>query len=131
VTPQTVGHSQSAKLVFNGKTLGILIGATPSFSAANVHDVTGLQAQIIGDGTSARIIKQYNVSSIEPGTISARFIGSPELSREDVGKVGKVIFSWQSGNSISAEATLTKLDAEFNRGELIQWSAEFLANGFQ
>ncbi len=127
----TVLNSQGATVSFSGRTLGTLIGSTPSFSAANVHDITGLQAQVIGDGPHARVIKQYNVSSIEPGTITCRFIGNPALSRDDVGKVGTVTFSWQSGNRITALATLTKLDAEFNRGELIQWSAEFMATGFK
>lgn len=122
--------SHGATVSFNGQPLGALIGATPSFSAGNVHDVTGMRAEVIGDGSSARVIRQYSVSSIEPGTITCRFLGNPSLGRNDVGRIGKVTFSWQSGNSISAQATLIRVDAEFNRGELIQWSAEFMANGF-
>lgn len=130
MAPQTVRDSQSAKLLFDGKTIGVLVGVSPAYQVGNVHEVTDHQSPVIGDGPAARVLKQYNVTSIEPGTIQARFVGSPELTRDDIGRPGVLSFTWAGGGKLSGKAFATALDAEFKVGELIQWSATFQFSGF-
>lgn len=125
-----VPDSQGATLSFNGTTLGIVQGITPSFAAGNVHDVTGYRSSLVGVGQNARVIKQYNVTSIEPGTITARFIGLPGFSRNDVGFPGTLTLTWPEGGTLSAQAFLVSVDAELAKGELVQWAATFQFNGF-
>lgn len=125
-----IPDSQGATLYFNGQILGVLQGVSPSFAAGNVHEVTSMRSPVVGSGQNARVIKQYNVTSIEPGTITARFLGSPDLARNDVGRPGSLVFSWPAGGSLSGQAYLQTLDAEFQKGELIQWAATFQFSGF-
>lgn len=124
-----VPDSQGATIRFRGTLLGVLIGFSPSFSAGNVHEVTSQKATVVGTGQNARVIKQYNVTSIEPGTVTARFLGAADLARNDVGYPGSLVVSW-SGGTLSGQAFLTDLQAEFSRGELRQWAATFQFNGF-
>lgn len=125
-----IPDSQGATLVFRGVTLGVLQTATPSFSAGNVSEVTSMRSPVVGSGQNARVLRQYNVTSIEPGTITARFLGSPGLARNDLGGPGILAFSWPSGGTLSGQAFLQQLDAEFAKGELIQWAAVFQFSGF-
>lgn len=126
-----IPDSQGATLYFNGQVLGVLQGVSPSFAAGNVHEVTNMRSPVVGTGQNARVIKQYNVTSIEPGTITARFLGSPDLARNDIGRPGFLVFSWPAGGSLSGPAFLQTLDAEFQKGELIQWAAVFQFSGFE
>ena len=128
--PDGVPDSQGATLSFNGMTLGILQNVSPSFSAGNVHEVTSMRSPTTGAGQNARVLKQYNVTSIEPGTLTARFIGLPGFSRDDVGGPGQLTLTWPSGGSLSAQAAITQLDAELVRGELVQWAATFQFTGY-
>lgn len=125
-----IPSSQGAVLYFNGLLLGVLQTANPSFAVGNKHEVTSMRSPVLGAGQNARVLKQYNVTSIEPGTFTARFLGSPDLARNDIGGPGVLSFSWGSGASLSGQAFLETLDAEFAKGELIQWAAVFQFSGF-
>jgi hypothetical protein len=74
-------------------------------------------------------MRQYNVTSIEPGTITARFLGLPDLGVLDMGKYGLLLFSYGNGRSVAARAFLESLDSEFAKGELVQWAAVFQLSG--
>ena len=125
-----IPSSQGAVLRFNGQVLGVLQNANPSFAVGNKHEVTSMRSPVAGVGQNARVLKQYNVTSIEPGTITARFLGSPDLARNDIGGPGFLSFTWGSGASLSGQAFLETLEAEFAKGELIQWAAVFQFSGF-
>ena len=131
MTPETIPDSQSAQILFDGKALGVVVDVLPSFNVGNVHEVTDLESTVIGDGAASRVIRQYNVTSIEPGELQARFLGSPDLARADIGNPGTLAFRWSGGRQISGKAFATSLDSEFRVGELIQWSATFKFSGFQ
>ena len=125
-----IPSSQGAVLYFNGVMLGVLQAASPAFAVGNKHEVTSMRSPVVGVGQNARVLKQYNVTSIEPGTITARFLGSPDLARNDIGGPGILSFTWGSGARLSGQAFLETLDAEFVKGELIQWAAVFQFSGF-
>jgi hypothetical protein len=74
-------------------------------------------------------MRQYNVTSIEPGTITARFLGLPDLGVLDIGKYGLLLFAYGNGRTVRAQAFLEALDSEFTKGELVQWAAVFQLSG--
>jgi hypothetical protein len=125
-----VTDSQGANITFRGTYLGVLQGFSPSVTAGNVHEVTSFRSQVVGSGQSARVVKQYNCTSIEPGTITARFIGSPSLAKTDIGGPGTLVATWADGKTFSGQAFCSSLDAELAKGELIQWAATFQFTGF-
>lgn len=127
--PDYVLDSQGSTLLWNGSVLGVVRNVQMSFSAGNVHDVTSHASPIMGVGSSAVVMKQRVPTSVDPGSITASFIGSPGLSNQDVAGVGVVSFSYL-GTTLSGYAICHKLDVQFAVGELIQWSAEFQFTGY-
>lgn len=121
--------SQGSSLYFNGQQLGVLQNVSLSLAVGNKHEVTSMRSPITGSASSARVIKQYNVTSIEPGTITARFLGLPDLTVLDMGKYGVLVFSYGNGRTVRAQAFLETLDSEFTKGELVQWAAVFQLSG--
>lgn len=127
--PNGVPNSQGATISFDGVELGVLVGFSPSYAVANVSEVTSHRSQVIGQGTASRVVKQLNCTSIEPGTITARFLGAADLNRNDVGRPGVLSIQWPGG-AIVAQAFLSDLQPDFQRGELRQWAATFTFTGF-
>ena len=124
-----IPDSQGGVVTFRGVTLGVLVGVTPAFSAGNVSEVTSVRSPVIGSGQNARVLRQYNCTSIEPGKFECRFLGVPDLARNDIGGPGPIVFSWPTG-TLSGQAFLSGLEAQFVRGELVQWNATFQFTGF-
>ena len=124
-----IPSSQGAALYFNGQELGVLQNVSLSLAVGNKHEVTSMRSPVTGSASSARVMRQYNVTSIEPGTITARFLGLPDLGVLDMGKYGLLVFSYGSGGAVTAQAFLESLDSEFAKGELVQWAAVFQLSG--
>lgn len=125
-----IPSSQGAVLSFRGQVLGVLQGVGLTVAVGNKHEVTSMRSPVMGAGQNARVLKQYNVTSVEPGTITARFLGIPGLNINDVGGPGVLVFSYGYGGTVIGQAVLETLDAEFAKGELIQWAAVFQLTGF-
>lgn len=124
-----IPDAQGATVTFDGKTLGVLRSLSPVFSAGTVHEVTSHASPLTGSGQNARLLKQYNCTSIEPGTLQCRFLGTPDLARNDIGGPQMLSFSW-SGGTVSGQAICTELQAEIAYGDLVQWAATFQFTGF-
>jgi hypothetical protein len=125
-----IPSSQGAVLSFRGQVLGVLQNVNLSLAVGNKHEVTSIRSSVTGAGQNARVLKQYNVTSIEPGTFTARFLGLPDLTVQDMGAPGVLVFSYGSGGNVVAQAFLEALDSEFAKGELVQWAAVFQLSGF-
>ena len=125
-----IPSSQGAVLSFRGQVLGVLQGVGLSVAVGNKHEVTSLRSTVIGDGQNARVLKQYNVTSIEPGAFTAKFLGLPSLTVQDIGAPGVLVFSYGSGGVVTVQAFLESIDSEFAKGELVQWAAVFQLSGF-
>jgi hypothetical protein len=124
-----IPNSQGAALYFDGQQLGVLQNVSLSLAVGNKHEVTSMRSPVTGSASSARVMRQYNVTSIEPGTITARFLGLPDLGVLDMGKYGILLFTYGNGRTLRAQAFLESLDSEFAKGELIQWAAVFQLSG--
>lgn len=126
--PVPDGHG--ATLTFDGRVLGDLLGIQPAFQAANTHEVTSVTPTIVGSGQNARVVKQYNVTSLDPGVITARFLGAPSLSRNDIGYPAALTVVAGTAISLSGQAVCIQLDADVQVGELMRWNAVFQFTGF-
>ena len=125
-----IPSSQGAVLSFRGQVLGVLQNVNLSLAVGNKHEVTSMRSQVAGSGQNARVLKQYNVTSIEPGSFTARFLGFPDLTVQDIGAPGVLVFSYGAARTVVGQAFLESLDSEFAKGELVQWAAVFQLSGF-
>lgn len=124
-----IPDSHGATLSFNGVQLGYVQNVTPSFSAGTVQDMTSKRSPVLGTGTNARIQKQVSCTSVEPGTLSCKFWGSPRLTIDQVGSTGTLSFTG-GGSSMSMKAYLADLQSDHAVGQFAQWSATFNFTGF-
>ena len=124
-----IPDSHGATLFFNGVQLGVLQGVVPAFAAGGVQEVTSTRSPVVGSGQNARVLKQYNCTSIEPGTMQCSFLGAADLARNDVGGPGMLVFSWPGGQ-ISGQAFCSELQADWTVGQIRQWTATFRFTGF-
>lgn len=124
-----VPDSQGATISFRGTELGVLTGFSSAFAVGNVSEVTSVRSPVVGVGPTSRVVKQYACTSIEPGTVTMRFLGAADLSRNDCGAPGVLSIQWPGG-ALVADAFLEQLDADWTRGELRQWAATFKFTGF-
>ena len=124
-----VQNAQGATLTFNGVTLGTYISMSPSWAVGNVHETTSVDSQILGRGADARVLKQYNVSAMEPGSVVVKFLGNPELKLDQIGVTGRLAIVWPGG-SYSGNGFATARDGDLAAGELIQWAMTFQFSGY-
>jgi len=124
-----IEDSQGASVTFNGAALGTYVSMSPSWAVGSVHETTNINSPIVGRGTDSRVLKQYNVSTVEPGSVVVKFLGNPTLTYDQIGKTGQLNISWTNG-SYSAKGFATALDGDISRGELVQWSMTFQFSGY-
>ena len=123
-----IPSAQGATVSFGGTSLGGFIGFDESYTAASPTDTTGASATIVGSGGNTRVIRQVEITMIEPGSISFRCWGNPPFSKSDIGLSGTLAFS-AGGVSWSATAQLASVQRVGSAGELIQGSYQFQFTG--
>lgn len=119
-----IPSAQGASVSFGGTALGSIIGFDEGYTAASPTDTTGASATIVGTGGNTRVIRQVEITMIEPGSISFRCWGNPPFSRSDIGLSGALVFS-VGGVSTSLTAQLASVQRVGSAGELIQGSYQF------
>jgi len=124
-----IEDSQTATLLFDGEELGVYVGMSPKWSVGSVHETTNKDSPILGSGTDARVLKQYNCTTMEPGMVEVRFIGNPNLTLQNIGKTGMLSISW-TGGSYSGKGFAIDLQGDMASGELIRWSMTFQFSGY-
>lgn len=124
-----IEDAQGATLLFNGVALGTYVSMSPAWAVGAVHDTTSSDSPILGRGTDSRVLKQYNVSTMEPGSVVVKFIGNPTLSLDQIGVTGQLAIYWPGGR-YAGNGFATALDGDISRGELIQWSMTFQFSGY-
>ena len=119
-----IPSAQNVSVSFGGTALGGLIGFDEGYSAASPTDTTGSTATIVGTGGNTRVIRQVEITMIEPGSISFRCWGNPPFSRADIGLSATLAFTI-GGVSTSWTAQLANVQRVGSAGELIQGSYQF------
>jgi hypothetical protein len=115
---------QNVSVSFGGVALGNLIGFDEGYSAASPTDTTGATATIVGTGGNTRVIRQVEITMIEPGSISFRCWGNPPFGRADIGLAATLAFT-VGGVVTSWTAQLASVQRVGSAGELIQGSYQF------
>lgn len=119
-----IPSAQGMSVSFGGTALGGLIGFDEGYAAASPTDTTGASATIVGTGGNTRVIRQVEITMIEPGSISFRCWGNPPFSRADIGLSATLAFTI-GGVSGSLTAQLANFQRVGSAGELIQGSYQF------
>ena len=119
-----IPSAQGATVSFNGVALGGLIGFDEGYAAASPTDTTGASATIVGSGGNTRVIRQVEITIIEPGSISFRCWGNPPFGRADIGLAATLAFTI-GGVATSWPAQLASVQRVGSAGELIQGSYQF------
>jgi len=110
-----IPSAQNVSVSFGGTALGGLIGFDEGYAAASPTDTTGATATIVGSGGNTRVIRQVEVTMIEPGSIAFRCWGNPPFGRADIGLMGAALqgmgidYSY-TGNATHAWLTVLLMD---------------------
>ncbi len=119
--------SQGSTVSFNG-SIASLLSIKIDASAGGTTDCTSTTSTILGEGVTARILKELDCTSVEPAKVSITFLGAGPFSIDDIG-VKDTLSVAGTGFSVSAEAYLSKFGIAASVGELVTGSAEFQLTG--
>ena len=103
---------------FNGVDIGYLTGYDFDVKAGQLVDRTSAASRVVGTGANARVVKEYDCTSVEPGTLSFAFWGPPSFSMDDAGMKATIEFE-TPGASLSGPAILMSFS---HAGRSGQWS---------
>lgn len=106
------------QVLFGNVGIGCLTDFDVDCQAGQVFEATHVSSPVIGQGSAARVLKEYDCTSIEPPTISLRFWGPPSFAAVDCGKKALIEFD-APGDYISGEAILVSWK---HAGRAGQWS---------
>jgi hypothetical protein len=110
--------SHGASVSFDGTPIGYLTGFDAESRAGQLYETTNVTSPVVGTGANARVVKQYDATSIEPPTISITFWGPPSFAATDAGFKATLVFD-APGDTISGEAILMSFS---HSGRPNQWS---------
>lgn len=110
--------SHGTAVSFDDVPIGYLTGFDWEAKAGDVQEVTHVESPVYGAGAGARVLKQYDCTSIEPPTLSFTFWGPPSFAVTDAGLKATIVFD-SPGATISGEAILLSFNHSGRSG---QWS---------
>ena len=113
---------------FGGVPIGFLTGYDWESKAGDLHEVTNVESNVFGTGANARVVKQYDVTSIEPPTLTITFFGPPSFAATDAGLKAQIEFD-TNGAAIYGEAILMTFSHEGRAGQWTTGSATFQLTG--
>ncbi len=120
--------SQGSTVSFDGTNIGQLTGFTVSPGRAVVQDVSSEFSFVLGSGDEARLVRQYECFSLEPGKATYTLLGTPPHTASLLGKRGTLSVSY-TGGFVSANAFLESFEVTGAVGELLRGSATFILTG--
>ena len=120
--------SHGVSVSFGGVPIGYLKGFDNEAKAGSLVDRTTAAATIIGSGSSARVLRRFDCTAIEPMSLQLSFIGSASFSQNDVGMKGTLSFS-APGNSWSGQAILTGWNHSGRANQYSEGTASFQLTG--
>jgi hypothetical protein len=110
--------SHGTTVSFNGTNIGYLTGFDVEAKAGQLSETTNVTSTVVGSGANARVVKEYDCTSVEPPTVSITFHGPPSYDVEDAGFKATLVFD-APGMSVSGEAILLSWN---HSGRSNQWS---------
>lgn len=123
-----VYSSQGTAVTFNGVAIGYLTGFDIESKAGQTSDVTSVASTVVGTGANARVVKQYDCTTVEPPTVSITFHGPPSFVPSDAGIKATLTFN-APGMSLSGEAILLSWSHSGRPNQYSNGSASFQFTG--
>lgn len=120
--------SHGTAVSFDGVPIGYLTGFDTECKAGETHEVTHVESPVFGTGANARVVKEYDVTSIEPPTLTFTFWGPPSFLSTDAGLKAEIVFD-SPGNLISGEAILMAFNHSGRAGQWSTGTATFQLTG--
>lgn len=120
--------SHGTYVTFDGVDIGYLTGFDTESKAGDVQEVTNVNSPVFGTGSNARVLKQYDATSIEPPTLSFEFWGPSSFAATDAGLKATIVFD-SPGSVISGEAILVSFNHSGRSGQWSRGTASFQLTG--
>ena len=117
--------AQGSAVSFAGSNIGQILAFTSGSPTAVTTETTGGDATIIGSQSDARVVRSFDCTAVDPGSVSVRLLGMPPYAPEDIGSKGTLSFSTASGAE-TFDAILQSYEVEASVGDLLRGSASFL-----
>lgn len=110
--------SHGTSVTFDGVGIGYLTGYDVESKSGSLVETTNVTSTVVGFSENARVVKEYDCTSVEPPTISLTFWGPPSFLATDSGTKGILVFN-APGMAVSGEAILVSWN---HSGRSNQWS---------
>jgi hypothetical protein len=120
--------SQGSTVSFAGTPIGELVGWNLVPATAVTTEITSTDSVYRGSGGLSRVVKEYDCTTVDPGTVSVRLLGCPPYQVEDIGLRGTLVVDFDGG-ALSAEAILMDFEVEGSVGDLLRGTAKFQFTG--
>lgn len=120
--------SQGTVVSFGGVNIGFLTGFDVQAKAGQLYDKTNVSSPIVGSGASARVLREYDCTSVDSITIQITFWGPPTYAVTDAGLKATIVFD-APGDEISGQAILTEWNHQGRAGQWTTGSASFQLTG--
>lgn len=121
--------SQGSVLKFQGTSIGYVTGFTVVAGVATMVETTSVMSRVNGAYTDSRVVRQYDCTAVEPGSISVRMYGMPASYTGNVGSKGPMTLTTSEGTISFLEVVLETWDASASVGELLVGTASFRVTG--
>ncbi len=120
--------SQGSTVSFNGQPLGTVTQFRASPGSASYFEKTHVSSTVVGTGAQARVVKSYDCTAIDPGTIDVTLWGCPPYTRDLIGQRANVLLNF-TGGSLSFNAYLDTFDVTGQVGQFLVGTAVFRLTG--
>ena len=120
--------SQGSAVSFGGTPMGRLTGWRIVGGNARFQEVTSLVSPVIGSGGQARVVAQWDCTSVDPGGVDIQVRDCPPFITSQIGSRGTVVVTFATG-SVSLDAFLETFDVSGNVGEFLRGTARFRFSG--
>lgn len=120
--------SQGSTVTFDGNPIGMLRSWRVGSHTAVFEEVTNLSCPVLGEGLNTRVVKLYDCTSIEPGTLELSILGVPPYISDDIGVRATLEVTFENGY-VTGEAMLENFEISANLGEWLNGTARFRWTG--
>jgi hypothetical protein len=108
--------------------MGRLVGWRVVGGNARFQEVTSLVSPVIGIGGDARVVAQWDCTSVDPGGVDIQVRDCPPFITSEIGSRGAVVVTFATGE-VSLDAFLETFDVSGNVGEFLRGTARFRFSG--
>jgi|LauGreDrversion4_2_1035121.scaffolds.fasta_scaffold30738_4 hypothetical protein len=124
-----MASAQGFAVSFGGVNLGKIQRFRCALPGGQVVDVTAAGATILGSGANSRIVRQVDITAVDPITLEVEFLGNPSsLGPSDRGRRATLAASCHAF-SVSGSALMTNLEFTGQIRDKVRGVAQFTFDG--